>query len=359
MAGETRTQTGDADAPGAGTEAGASSGSGDDDLLEGRPEPNYYAVLGVARDASDDEIQRAFRRLAKLWHPDRYAGAPPVMRERAERRMRLLLRARDVLTDPVRRHEYDVARVETPVEGRNARPVDFVYTPPPYFGTGSASHLARVGGNPNGAGQFAGVLALILGLALIGGTLNGRAGSSTGAFLVLALAVGLFCVAGICFTSGSPLARAANAWMEADPAPDPEGTVDATDTADASQWMRRGARDGFERLVEEALDTVPEEFQSWLNNVLVEVLDEPTEDMLRQMQVREGCTLLGLYTGVPLTHQYGRDVPPEIITIFQGPIERYCDGDPDAIRDQVRRTVLHELAHHFGMDHDAMPDWIQ
>lgn len=354
MAGETRTRTEGTDAPDAETGTGTGTGA---DPLDGRPEPNYYAVLGVALDASDEEIHRAFRRLAKLWHPDRYTAAPPEMRERAERRMRMLLRARDVLADPVRRHEYDLMRGERhePL-GRNARPVEFAYNPPPFFGAGSSSHIARAVGNPNGAGQFAGVLALILALGLVGGTLNGRAGSGAGAFLVLTLAVGFFLVAMFCFTSGSQLARAASAWMEADPTPDPGSAADVP-------YARQQARDtddrDFERLVEEALDTVPEEFQGWLRNVLVEVRDEPTEEMLRQMEVRQGCTLFGLYTGVPLTQQYGREVPPEIITIFQGPIERYCGDDPDAIRDQVRRTVLHELAHHFGMDHDAMPDWIQ
>lgn len=352
MAGETRTRADETDA---GTDATGSGAS--EETLEGRPEPNYYAVLGVAPDASDEEIQRAFRRLAKLWHPDRYAGAPPDMRARADRRMRLLLRARDALTDPVLRHEYDVTRAERQGIGRNARPVDFGYTPPPYFGAGSSSHLARSGGNPNGAGQLAGVLALILAVALVGGTLNGRAGSGAGAIVIGALAVGLLLLALLLFTSSSPLARTANAWMEADPAPSAnDGAPDVPETP----WRRREENaGGFERLVEEALESVPEAFAGWLNNVLVEVLDEPTEEMMRQMEVRQDCTLLGLYTGVPLTHHYGRDVPPEIITIFQGPIERYCDGDPDAIRDQVRRTVLHELAHHFGMDHDAMPDWIQ
>lgn len=356
MAGETRTQTGDTDAPGAESESGAGAGTSAG-LEDNRPEPNYYAVLGVAPDASDAEIQRAFRRLAKLWHPDRYTGAPPVMRERAERRMRMLLRARDVLADPVRRHEYDLVRMDRQEGlGRNARPVEFAYNPPPFFGTGSSAHIARAVGNPNGAGQFAGILALILAVGLVGGTLNGRAGSGVGAYVVLILAVGFFLVAMLCFSSGSPLARAANAFMEADPAPDRDGAADVPYTHQRAGDARA---EGFERLVEEALDSVPDEFQGWLRNVLVEVLDEPTQEMLRQMEVRKGCTLFGLYTGVPLTHQYGRDVPPEIITIFQGPIERYCGDDSDAIRDQVRRTVLHELAHHFGMDHDAMPDWIQ
>jgi predicted Zn-dependent protease with MMP-like domain len=63
---------------------------------------------------------------------------------------------------------------------------------------------------------------------------------------------------------------------------------------------------------------------------------------------------------VDVTRQGAAGAPqPEVITIYRRPIERYCRGDPDRIREQVRRTVLHELAHHFGIDHDAMPDWIR
>ena len=70
-------------------------------------EPDYYAVLGLRPDASDDEVRRAFHRLAKLWHPDRYMAAPALLRERAERRMRALIAAHEALGDPVRRHVYD------------------------------------------------------------------------------------------------------------------------------------------------------------------------------------------------------------------------------------------------------------
>jgi predicted Zn-dependent protease with MMP-like domain len=58
---------------------------------------------------------------------------------------------------------------------------------------------------------------------------------------------------------------------------------------------------------------------------------------------------------------YGHDrtSQPEIITIYQRTIEAYCHGDPDRIREQVRHTVLHEVAHHFGIDHEEMPIWIR
>lgn len=116
----------------------------------------------------------------------------------------------------------------------------------------------------------------------------------------------------------------------------------------------------FERLVEEALASIPEEFHERMENVFVRVQYEPGPEVLRRVGVKKGYTLLGLYEGVPLT-AYGHDrVPqPEVITIYQRTIEAYCQGDPDRIRAQVRHTVLHEVAHHFGIAHEEMPIWIR
>lgn len=116
----------------------------------------------------------------------------------------------------------------------------------------------------------------------------------------------------------------------------------------------------FELLVQEALATIPDEFQERMENVFVRVEYEPGEEVLRRVGTREGYTLLGLYEGIPLT-VYGRQHSslPETITIYQRTIEHYCHGDPDRIREQVQQTVLHEVAHHFGIDHDEMPIWIR
>src|SRR5258706_12243670 len=95
-----------------------------------------------------------------------------------------------------------------------------------------------------------------------------------------------------------------------------------------------------------------------MENVLVRVESNPGEEVLRRVGVKEGYTLLGLYEGVPLT-AYGRTGGPEIITIYQHPIERYCYWDPDRIREQGRHTVLHEVAHHFAIDHDERPIWVR
>ncbi len=119
----------------------------------------------------------------------------------------------------------------------------------------------------------------------------------------------------------------------------------------------RVSRERFEELVDEALATIPDEFWDVIDNLAVMVEEWPTRRHLDDAGTPAGHTLLGLYEGVPLTgrsHGYGL-VPPDKITIFRGPILRACPpGDEEAIRAQVRRTVLHEVAHHFGIDDDRL-----
>jgi predicted Zn-dependent protease with MMP-like domain len=106
----------------------------------------------------------------------------------------------------------------------------------------------------------------------------------------------------------------------------------------------------FEQLVAEVLDSLPDEIGRYLNNVEVVVTDAPTLSQLQQVGLGPMHTLLGLYEGIPLTRRtsgYGQ-VLPDCITIFQRPIEAICHT-PAQIRAQVRRTVIHELAHHFGI----------
>lgn len=116
----------------------------------------------------------------------------------------------------------------------------------------------------------------------------------------------------------------------------------------------------FEELIQEALVSIPSNFHEQMDNLLVRAVFEPDEEVLKRAGVKEGYTLLGLYEGVPLTN-YGRDHTsyPEIITIYQRTIEEYCKHDPERIRAQVRATVLHEIAHHFGIAHEEMPIWVK
>jgi predicted Zn-dependent protease with MMP-like domain len=106
-------------------------------------------------------------------------------------------------------------------------------------------------------------------------------------------------------------------------------------------------RDTFEALVADALDQIPEELGRFIDNVAVFVEDWPTPE---QLGGRRG-TLLGLYQGIDLTRRssltYGGAMPDRI-TVFQGPIARIAGNEAELV-DIVTRTVIHEVAHHFGI----------
>lgn len=107
--------------------------------------------------------------------------------------------------------------------------------------------------------------------------------------------------------------------------------------------VRRGSlsRQRFERLVRRTLATLPEEFQSRLENVAVVIEEEPPEDMPDTM---------ALYEGVPLIERSLEDITlPDRITLFKGTIERACRTEEE-IEAEVRLTVLHEVGHFFGLE---------
>jgi predicted Zn-dependent protease with MMP-like domain len=110
----------------------------------------------------------------------------------------------------------------------------------------------------------------------------------------------------------------------------------------------------FEQLVIDAIDSLPEKFLDRLENVDIVVESIPTQAQLLQQGVPEDSLLLGLYEGVPLTvrENYGF-VLPDKITIFQEAIEAVCPS-PDQIVQEVRETVVHEVAHHFGLSDEAL-----
>ena len=107
----------------------------------------------------------------------------------------------------------------------------------------------------------------------------------------------------------------------------------------------RLSRGRFERLVAKAFASLPEEFQSRLENVVVVVEDEPPKDM---------PDTLGLYEGVPLIERTLDDTSlPDRITLFKGPIERACRTE-DEIEVEIRLTVLHEVGHFFGLEEEQL-----
>ncbi|MDG4790839.1 metallopeptidase family protein [Micromonospora sp. WMMD1102] len=108
------------------------------------------------------------------------------------------------------------------------------------------------------------------------------------------------------------------------------------------------SRERFEELVAEALDEVPEELLNLMSNVVILVEDDSPED---------GPELLGLYEGHALTSR-GWDyagVLPDRILIYRRPILRICDNEDDVV-DEIAITVVHEIAHHFGIDDDRLHD---
>ena len=114
--------------------------------------------------------------------------------------------------------------------------------------------------------------------------------------------------------------------------------------------------EAFEELVAQALDDLPDWVRAHLDNVAVVVAPWPTAAQRRSARVQEGL-LLGLYEGVPLT-QRGRGynlIPPDRITLFQGPLELTARHRRDLLR-LIRRTVIHEIAHHFGFSEAALHD---
>jgi predicted Zn-dependent protease with MMP-like domain len=117
----------------------------------------------------------------------------------------------------------------------------------------------------------------------------------------------------------------------------------------------------FEILVGEALDDLPPFFGEQMKNIVVLVEHWPSKRTLREMGLSPGETLLGLYTGIPITErtQAYNMVAPDTITLYQGPIEQVAAGWSEGtylerVRDEVRHTVIHEIAHHFGISDDRL-----
>ena len=109
-------------------------------------------------------------------------------------------------------------------------------------------------------------------------------------------------------------------------------------------------RERFEWLVARAVESLPEEFRTKLENIDVVVEAWPTQDQMAKAGLGRGQILLGLYQGVPLTKRGGHYglVAPDKITIFQRPIEAKCRFEAEIIAE-IQRVVRHEIAHHFGI----------
>jgi predicted Zn-dependent protease with MMP-like domain len=114
----------------------------------------------------------------------------------------------------------------------------------------------------------------------------------------------------------------------------------------------------FERLVAEALDAIPRRFAELLDNVAIQVEDEPDDDTLRDLDLDPRIdTIFGLYTGVPLELRGdGYTALPDVIVLYRLPLLEACESRGELVRE-VQLTLLHEIGHHLGFDEDEMDAW--
>lgn len=119
--------------------------------------------------------------------------------------------------------------------------------------------------------------------------------------------------------------------------------------------MFRVSEEEFEDLVNDALDSLPEKYISRLNNVVIVTENEPSPEQRTKLHLHNGQTLYGLYEGIPMTKRGSNYnmVLPDKITIFKLPLE-YNSHNLNELKERVRHTLWHEIAHFFGLGHDAI-----
>ena len=123
----------------------------------------------------------------------------------------------------------------------------------------------------------------------------------------------------------------------------------------ASGEGSRLSQQTFTRLVEQALDDLPEDFAAVLENVAIVVEDEPAPETLEELGFEPGDELFGLYEGVPLPERDSfYQSLPDRISIYRGPLQRVCSSRREIVQE-IRDTVVHEIGHYFGLSDEDMP----
>lgn len=115
----------------------------------------------------------------------------------------------------------------------------------------------------------------------------------------------------------------------------------------------------FEEAIAEALDRMPVELAELMENVVIQVRETPSAEMLDSVGLDpRRHTLFGLYTGIPLDHRGGHygNVLPDIILLFRRPLLDACRTRSELVR-QIQLTLLHEIGHHFGFSEEEMDAW--
>jgi predicted Zn-dependent protease with MMP-like domain len=116
-------------------------------------------------------------------------------------------------------------------------------------------------------------------------------------------------------------------------------------------------REAFEKLVAEAVTLIPRRFRREMKNLALVVEDEPSAELLEEMEIEPPDSLYGLYQGTPLPERawgFGNSLPDRI-TIFQRPIEEDCE-DEDEMRQMIGETLIHEVGHYFGMSEEQIEE---
>ena len=116
-------------------------------------------------------------------------------------------------------------------------------------------------------------------------------------------------------------------------------------------------RPEFEQLVADALASIPHRFRQALSNIAIVVEDEPSAQLLHEMDIEPPDTLFGLYQGTPLTERhwgYGNALPDRIL-LFQGPLERDSEDDDDLVV-AIGETLIHEIGHYFGLSEEQIEE---
>ncbi len=112
----------------------------------------------------------------------------------------------------------------------------------------------------------------------------------------------------------------------------------------------------FDGLITKAMNELPQEYIKGLDNVAILYADDPDEYQREKSHLHEHSLLLGLYEGIPLTRRGAgyTFVLPDKITLFKNPILTVAGDDADTLFEQIKRTLWHEIAHYYGLDHDKI-----
>src|SRR5579885_2009004 len=281
------------------------------ELEPGEEEHDYYHFLGVTEAATAEEVRRRYHLLALKWHPDRHINAPEKERRHAEAQMKHLTRAYHVLSTPELRELYDERRTSGAHHilhehhaAHPEHPVMFTHTRssvPPGVGAPTPGFGAR--DTKGGAGFGFAILCFLIALACFSLLVHGVADMVAGVILILVVV--LFVLGGVLFLQdGSILNRRVDAWLNGEPRQFRQQRWKASQVdTHGKHTIAQSKLTPFETLVEEALSIIPDEFQTQLGNLLVLVEQEPDEETLKRVGVKEGHILLGLYQGIPLTRQ--------------------------------------------------------